>query len=155
MVEMKNSRVDRIVLPQAPEPLGLYAAVSEANGLVFLSGMLPLRNGEMLFTGKVFNKKQGREAAELAALNSLAVLKKHFGSLTRISRAVQASVYIAAGADFTDHAYVADGCSQLLDQVFSGRHSRLVFGVNSLPKNAMVELGLIFEINDKQKGVNL
>ena len=151
MTETNNNGMDRIVLPQAPVPLGLYTALSEANGLVFLSGMLPLRDGEMLFTGKVVDKNQGREAAQLAGLNALAILKKHYGTLTRISRAVQTSVYIASDADFEDHAYVADGCSQLLNQVFTEKHSRLVFGVNSLPRNAMVELGLIFEINEKEK----
>lgn len=155
MMETKNKETERIALPDAPEPLGFYTPVSEANGLVFLSGMLPLRDGKMLFTGKVVNKKQGYDAAQLAVLNALAVLKKHYGTLTRIRRAVQAAVYINTDADFEDHASVADGCSELLDRFFSERHSRLVFGVNSLPKNAMVELGLIFEIKERNKGVKL
>ena len=119
MIGAKTKELDRIALPQAPEVLGLYTPVSEANGLVYLSGMLPLRDGKMLFTGKVKSKLHGHEAAQLATLNAFAVLKKHYVTLTRIRKVVQASVYIAADADFEDHAYVADGCSELLDGFFS------------------------------------
>jgi len=148
MTEKKNNALDRILLPSAPEPLGQYTAVTEANGLVFLSGMLPLRNGNVVFRGQL-DREKGREAANLAALNALAVLKKQYGKLERIKRVVQAAVYLAASPDFEDHAFVADGCSELLNQVFPGKHSRLVFGVSSLPKNASVELALIFELNGK------
>jgi enamine deaminase RidA (YjgF/YER057c/UK114 family) len=155
MVGMKNKEPDEILLPEAPTPLGLYMPVSEANGLAFLSGMLPLRNGRIAYTGKVVDKETGREAAELAALNALAVLKRHYGTLGRVKRAVQVAVYMATEGDFQDHAFVADGCSELFDRIFSERHSRLVFGVESLPKMATIELGLIFEIKKKQKGVKI
>jgi hypothetical protein len=107
--------------------------------------MLPIRDGRMEFTGRL-DKERGREAARLAALNSLAVLKDHFGSLQKVRRAVQVAVYVAAGPDFYDHAYVADGCSEILNSIFPDKHSRLVFGVSSLPMNASVELGSIFEL---------
>ena len=136
--------LDRIVLPEAPKPLGQYTAVSEVNGLAFLSGMLPIRNGEMVFTGYL-DKENGRDAAGLATLNALAVLADHFGNLERIERVVQVAVYVAAGSGFQDHAFVADGCSELLNQFFPSKHARLVFGVSSLPMNASVELGLIVQ----------
>jgi enamine deaminase RidA (YjgF/YER057c/UK114 family) len=141
-----NKAVAQFMLPEAPDPLGQYAAISEANGLVFLSGMLPLQNGKVIYTGQA-DKKTGRDAAYLAALNGLAVVQKHYGGLSKIKRVVQAAVYVSAGPDFEDHAFVADGCSELLNQVFSEKHSRLAFGVSSLPKNASVELALIFELD--------
>jgi enamine deaminase RidA (YjgF/YER057c/UK114 family) len=146
MTETKDKVLDRIMLPSAPEPLGQYAAVSEANGLVFLSGMMPLWDGKVVFTGQV-DKKKGRDAAHLATLNALAVLQKNYGKLERIKRVVQAAIYIAADPDFQDQAFVADGCSELLNHVFPDKHSRLAFGVSSLPMNASVELALIFELN--------
>jgi enamine deaminase RidA (YjgF/YER057c/UK114 family) len=132
-----------IALPAAPRPLGEYTAVSEAGGLVFLSGMLPLRDGKPAFTGHSGKDKE-RKAAKLAALNALSVLRDHFGTLNRIKRVVRLAAYIA---DFGDHAFVADGASELLNQVFSagGPHVRLAFGVSSLPMNAAVELELILE----------
>ena len=90
---------DQIVLPEAPKPLGQYIAVSEASGLTFLSGMLPIRDGAMVFTGYL-DKEKGRDAARLAALNALAVLNDHYGSLKKIERVVQAAVYIATGMTF-------------------------------------------------------
>jgi enamine deaminase RidA (YjgF/YER057c/UK114 family) len=148
MIETRNIAMERVVLPTAPEPLGQYSAVSEANGLVFLSGMIPLQAGKVIFTGQQ-DREKGREAAYLAALNALAVLKKQYGDLKRIKRVVQAAIYIAAAPDFGDHAFVADGCSEILNQVFPDKHSRLAFGVSSLPRNASVELALIFELNGK------
>ena len=142
-----NNTIDRIILPTAPEPLGEYAAVSEANGLIFLSGMLPLRDGKLVYTGHA-DKTTGRDAAYLATLNALAVLKKRYGGLQKIKRVVQAAVYISTSPDFEHHAFVADGCSELLNRVFSEKHSRLAFGVSSLPRNASVELALIFELID-------
>jgi enamine deaminase RidA (YjgF/YER057c/UK114 family) len=141
-----NKAGARLILPPAPEPLGQYVAISEVNGLVFLSGMLPLQDGKVIYTGQP-DKETGRDAAYLATLNGLAVLQKYYGGLSKVKRVVQAAVYVAAGPDFEDHAFVADGCSELLNQVFSEKHSRLAFGVSSLPNNAAVELALIFELN--------
>jgi enamine deaminase RidA (YjgF/YER057c/UK114 family) len=128
-------------------PLGQYVASKQAGGLLFLSGMLPLVNGQPAFTGRV-PKEEAREAARLATLNALAVVQQRLGSLDRVRGVVRVAVYIAADPDFTEHAYVADGSSTLLNAVFpeSNRHARLVFGVSSLPMGMPVELELIFEI---------
>ena len=122
----------------------------QAGSLVFLSGMLPLVNGKPMFTGRVA-KEQAREAAKMAALNALAVLKKRMGSLASVRGVVRVAAYIAADPDFTEHAFVADGCSELLNRVFpnSGKHARLAFGVSSLPMGMPVELELIFEVGVK------
>jgi enamine deaminase RidA (YjgF/YER057c/UK114 family) len=140
-----------MVLPPAPKPLGQYAALSEANGFAFLSGMLPVRDGTPAFTG-FGDKHQSREAARLAALNALAVLRAHFGTLDKIERVVRVGVFIAAAPDFSDHAFVADGCSEIFNLVFpkSEKHARLAFGVSSLPLNASVELELIFQLAEER-----
>lgn len=137
-----------IVLPPPPKALGQYATVVEANGFVFLSGMLPIREGEPVFTG-FSNKQNGREAARLAALNALSVLQEHFGTLKKIKRVVRVSIFITAAPDFQDHAFVADGCSEILNQAFPnvGKHARLAISVSSLPMNASVELELIFQLS--------
>jgi enamine deaminase RidA (YjgF/YER057c/UK114 family) len=138
-----------ITLPAPPRPLGEYVAVKQIGRLAFLSGMLPLVEGRPAYTGAV-SKEQAREAAKLATMNALAVLQAHLGTLGRVSQVVRAAVYIACPPDFQDHAFVADGCSALLNQAFpdTGRHARLAFGVTSLPMNVPVELELIFEISE-------
>jgi enamine deaminase RidA (YjgF/YER057c/UK114 family) len=148
MINDDNLAKLNIKLPPAPQPLGQYAAVVEANNFVFLSGMLPLRDGVPAFTS-ICDKEQAREAAALAALNALAVLQKHFGRLSKIRRLVRVAVYIAAGLEFRDHAFVADGCSEVFNQIFPEKHARLAFGATSLPMNAAVELELIFQVFKK------
>jgi enamine deaminase RidA (YjgF/YER057c/UK114 family) len=136
-----------IELPMASSPLGEYAASRQAGPLVFLSGMLPLVDGKPLVTGRV-TKELARKAAEVATLNALAVLKQRVGSFENVRGVVRVAVYVATDADFTEHAFVADGSSALLNRVFPGtdKHARLVFGVSSLPMGMPVELELIFEV---------
>jgi enamine deaminase RidA (YjgF/YER057c/UK114 family) len=138
-----------IELPVAPSPLGEYVALKQSGPLVFLSGMLPLVDGKPMFTGRV-PKERAREAARAATLNALAVLRRHLGGLDKLRGVVRIAVYIAARPDFKEHAFIADGCSELLNQVFpdSGKHARLAFGVTSLPLGMPVELELILEIGD-------
>ena len=136
-----------IELPVAPSPLGAYAASRQAGSLVFLSGMLPLVDGEPLATGRV-TKELAREAARVATLNALAVLKDRVGSFENVLGVVRATVYVSADADFAEHAFVADGASTLLNRVFpaTDRHARLAVGVSSLPMGMPVELELIVEV---------
>jgi enamine deaminase RidA (YjgF/YER057c/UK114 family) len=133
-------------LPAPPRPLGEYTAVKEVNGLLFLSGMLPLRAGEVMFAGAA-DPLLAQSAARIAALNALALLRRHLGSLDRVRQVVRLAVHIQSAPGCYEHAFVADGASHVFNQVFAERgvHARLVFGAVSLPKNAMVELDLIVE----------
>jgi enamine deaminase RidA (YjgF/YER057c/UK114 family) len=89
------------------------------------------------------------KAARLAALNALAVARQHLGSLDTVTRIVRLGVSVATVGDVREHPKVADGASELLQDVF-GRDknpSRLVYGVASLPLGTPVELELIFEVS--------
>lgn len=140
-------REEGVNLPPPPTPLGEYAALKQAGALVFLSGMLPLVDGKPAFEGPV-SKEEAREAARIATVNAISVLRQHLGCLDRVRQVVRVSVYIASNPEFQEHAYVADGASQLLNRVFpqSDRHARLVFGVASLPIGSPLELEMILEI---------
>ena len=134
-------------LPTPPAPLGEYAASRQAGPLLFLSGMLPIVDGKPMVTGRV-TKELAREAARVATLNALAVLKDRLGGFERVRGVVRLTVYVSAAADFTEHAFVADGSSALLNRVFpaTDKHARLAVGVSSLPLDMPVELELIFEV---------
>ena len=88
-------------------------------------------------------------AARLAACNAIAVAKRHLGSLDRVTRVVRLGVAVAASGDVRELPRVADGASELLQEVFGeGKNpSRLVYGVASLPLGTPVELELIFEVS--------
>jgi enamine deaminase RidA (YjgF/YER057c/UK114 family) len=142
-----------IVLPPAPAPLGKYARAARAGGLLFLSGMLPVEDGRPAFTGRVgreLSLEDAKAAARLAARNALAVAAAEAGSLDRIRRVVRLAVFLAAEPDFTQHAQVADAASEILLIAFGADrpHTRLAFGVTSLPAGMPVELEVIFGLSD-------
>ena len=140
-----------ISLPPAPTPVGAYIPAVQSQKLVFVSGQLPLFNGKVQFAGKVgreMNLEQGQEAARLCAVNALAVLQSHMGSLDSIRKIVKLEIFVNSADNFTEQSQVANGASNLLGEIFNdaGRHVRSTVGVAELPLGAAVELALIAEI---------
>jgi enamine deaminase RidA (YjgF/YER057c/UK114 family) len=141
-----------IQLPAPPEPFGIYAEAVQTGNLLFLTGMLPTEGRSAKFVGCVgaeLDVEAGRKAAHLAALNALAVARQHLGSLDRVTRIVRLGVSVATSGDVREQPRVADGASELLQNVFGKdkNPSRLVYGVASLPLGAPVELEVIFEVS--------
>jgi len=124
----------------------------QTGNLLFLSGMLPTEGSSAKYVGRVgaeLDVDAGRAAARLAAINVLAVARQHLGSLDRVTRVVRLGVSVATSGDVRDQPKVADGASELLQDVFGKERTpcRLVFGVASLPLGTPVELEVIFEIS--------
>ena len=141
-----------IKLPAPPEPFGIYAEAVQTGNLLFLTGMLPTIGHEAKFTGRIgaeLDAETGRKAAYVAAINALAVARQHLGSLDRVMRIVRLGVLVATSGDVREQPKVADGASELLQDVFGNdkNPSRLVYGVASLPLGVPVELELIFEVS--------
>lgn len=141
-----------ISLPEPPEPFGTYAEAVQTGNLLFLTGMLPTEGRTAKFVGRVgaeLDIETGRKAAQLAALNAVAVVREHLGSLDRVTRVVRLSVSVATVGDVRDHPKAADGASELLQNVFGKEKNpcRSVYGVASLPLGTPVELDLIFEVS--------
>ena len=140
-----------IKLPAPPEPFGTYVEAVQTGNLLFLTGMLPTEGRAAKFLGRVgaeLDVEAGRQAAYLAALNGLAVAREHLGSLDKVTRIVRLGVSVATSGDVRDQPKVADGASELLQDIFGKEKnpSRLVYGVASLPLGAPVELEIIFEV---------
>jgi enamine deaminase RidA (YjgF/YER057c/UK114 family) len=140
-----------IALPEPPEPFGVYAEAVQTGNLLFLTGMLPTEGRSPKFVGRLgaeLSVEEARDAARLAAINSLAVARQHLGSLDKVTRIVRLGVSVATSGDVREHPKVADGASELLQDVFGKEKnpSRLVYGVASLPLGTPVELELIFEV---------
>jgi enamine deaminase RidA (YjgF/YER057c/UK114 family) len=141
-----------IKLPAPPEPFGIYAEAVQTGNLLFLTGMLPTVGREAKFIGRIgaeLDLQTGRMAAYLAAVNALAVARQHLGSLDKVSRVVRLGVLVATSGDVREQPTIADGASELLQNVFGKdkNPSRLVYGVASLPLGVPVELELIFEVS--------
>jgi enamine deaminase RidA (YjgF/YER057c/UK114 family) len=142
-----------IVLPHAPHPLGAYVEAVQSGHLLFLSGMLPVRDGELQSVGRLgkeLDESAGRDALRTATLNALSAAKAHVGSLDRVTRVISVKVYLATHGDFYNQPIVADAASGLLRDVFGEDKMsvRSVLGVAALPLGAPVMLEVMFEVNN-------
>lgn len=143
----------KIKLPNAPAPVGSYAAFKKVNNLVFISGQISIDEGGKILKGKVgkdLKLEDGIKGAQLCCLNILAQLKKACNEdLNKVKNCIQIAGYINSSSDFIDQAKVLNGASELLTNIFGeiGIHSRAALSVNSLPLGAAVEIVSIFEIS--------
>jgi enamine deaminase RidA (YjgF/YER057c/UK114 family) len=138
-------------LPDPPAPLGAYVESSDTGNLLFLTGMLPVVMGKLAVKGRLgesLSVEEGQKATRIAALNALATAQHHLGDLDRLKKLVKLTVQIVTTDQFVDHAAVADGASQLFVQIFGAKlgHTRVVYGVRSIPIGAPVMIETIFEI---------
>jgi enamine deaminase RidA (YjgF/YER057c/UK114 family) len=142
-----------IVLPSAPHPLGAYVESVQSGNLLFLSGMLPVKDGKLQSIGRLgkeLDADAGRDALRTATLNALSAARAHVGSLDRVTRVATVKVYLATEGDFYNQPIVADAASELLRDVFGeGKMSvRSVIGVAGLPLGAPVMLEVTLEVEN-------
>jgi len=141
-----------ITLPKPPKPVAAYVPAVRSGNLIFISGQLPFVDGQLLATGAVpsaVSLEQAREAARQSVLNALAVLDDQLGGdLDRVSRIVRMGVFVCSDPGFTDQPKVANGASELLQEIFGerGRHARAAVGNVALPLGATVEVEMIAEV---------
>ncbi|MFQ5579188.1 MAG: RidA family protein [Nitrospiria bacterium] len=140
-----------LTLPPAPSPVANYVPVIRSGNLLFLSGMIPLVDGKLLITGKigkVLTLEQGEDAARIALLNGLAVIRSECGSLNQVTQIVRLSIHVASAEGFTQQSIIANAASELLIEIFGGvgRHARLALGAANLPLDAPVELEMIVQV---------
>jgi enamine deaminase RidA (YjgF/YER057c/UK114 family) len=148
--EILQRLADRgLEMPAPAEPVASYIPVTQSDTLAFVAGQVPLEDGQLVHPGKLgtsVSVEMGQEAAGRAALQALSALRHHLGgSLDRLSRIVQVTVFVAADVEFIEHAKVANGASDVLVDVLGpdGRHARAAVGVASLPLGSCVEVTLI------------
>ena len=141
-----------LALLEPAKPVASYIPTLIVSNLLFTSGNLPMKDGKVIYTGKMGEGKNtievGCEASRLATLNSLSAARAILGSLSKIKRVVKVSGFVNSGPGFTDQPKVINGASDLLVNIFgeAGRHVRSAIGVSELPLNALVEIEFIYEI---------
>ncbi len=139
-------------LPPPPEAVAAYVPVRLAGAVAHVAGQVPMVDGVVLHGGRLgddLTTKQGREAAERAALQALSALRAELGDFGRLRGISQVTVFLATTQDFVDHPQVANGASELLGAALgeSGRHARAAVGMSSLPLGACVEVQVTAEID--------
>lgn len=141
-----------ITIPEPPAPVASYVGHVIHNGMVIVSGQLPLADGALTQTGllgKDVTTEQGAAAAKVCAINILAQVKVACGGdLERIVQCLRLGGFVASMPDYTDHPKVINGASDFMGEVLGdkGVHARAAVGVAALPLNASVEVEATFAI---------
>ncbi len=140
----------QITLPPVATPAAAYVPFVQTGNLVFLSGHISKKNGQVWAgqLGKNINTEEGKAAARAVAIDLMGTLHAAVGDLNKVKRIVKVMSLVNSTADFTEQHVVTNGCSELLGQVFGdvGVHARSAFGVAQLPMGACIEIELIAEI---------
>ena len=142
-----------IELTEVFPPAGKYVGAVRTGSLVFVSGAGPIRADGSFVTGKVgrdVDLDDAKEAARLAGVQLLSVLRAELGSLNRVARVVKTLGMVNCAPGFNRTPAVIDGCSELLIEVFgeAGRGARSAVGMAELPFDIAVEIELVVEITD-------
>jgi enamine deaminase RidA (YjgF/YER057c/UK114 family) len=140
-------------LPAPAQPVANFVAWVHTGTLLYVSGQIPVWNGQLRYVGKVgreISLDEARAAARLCGLNVLAQVRSYFGGLERVVRVCQLQVFVNATPEFPEHPAVANGASDLMVEVFgpaAGKHARFAVGAGSLPFNVAVELAAVLEVS--------
>lgn len=131
-----------------PKPLASYIPAVRAGNVIFTAGQLPIKDGVLMYKGKLgkeINEDDGKNAAQLCAINCLSAIKSELGSLDDIDSVIKLTVFVNSAADFINQPQVANGASDFIKEVFGekGKHVRSAVGVAELPLNAPVEIEMI------------
>ncbi len=143
-----------LTLPEPASPVASYvpAATFPAGTPVYISGQIPLKEGNLIACGQVGREvslELAKECARQCALNALAALRAEVGDLARIRRVIRLGGFVACPPEFTDHSKVINGASDLLVELLgdAGKHTRAAVGVPSLPLGVPVEIEFLFAID--------
>ena len=140
-----------ITLPAVATPAAAYVPFVRTGKLVFLSGHIAKRDGKPWVgqLGLTMATEEGQAAARAIAIDLLGTLQAALGDLANVRRIVKVMSLVNSTPTFTEQHLVANGCSQLLVEVFGpaiGAHARSAFGVAQIPMGACVEIELIAEV---------
>jgi len=140
-----------ITIPEAAAPVASYVPAVEAGGVLHISGQISFAEDKTLITGRLGEDMEldaGQAAARRCGIMLLAQMKAALGSLDRVERVVKLGVFVNSAPSFTDQPKVANGASELMQEVFgdAGRHARSAVGVAVLPLGVAVEIDAVVAV---------
>lgn len=140
-------------LPQLPGSKGIYKSCLQVGDLLYVSGHISINTDGSAITGKVGDTVSDEEAVRAARQCGLAILtsiKNHTGNLDKVKRVIKVLGMVNATPNYTQHAIIINGCSELYVQLWGGDNGkgvRSAVGMGSLPANVAVEIEAIFELH--------
>ena len=140
-----------ISLPEPAAPVAAYVPAIEIGGLLHISGQISFAEDGSLIKGRLGDDVEldgGIAAARRCGIMLLAQMKAALGSLDRVERVVKLGVFVNSDPAFIDQPKVANGASELMQDVFgeAGRHARSAVGVAVLPLGVAVEVDAIIAV---------
>ena len=132
--------------PLGPSPLAEHLVFKQVDRWIFLSGTGPILEKKPAFRGRLvwtvrrredrMKHEDGYEAARLAALNVISILKDH-----------------GVDPDFYDQHMILNGASHLFNDVFGQRGAHVVtaVGCSSLPFDVPVILDVVCRLPEEEK----
>jgi enamine deaminase RidA (YjgF/YER057c/UK114 family) len=140
----------KIALPVPTAPVAAFVPTVRTGNLLFVSGHIAKREGTSWAgqLGSDISVDEGRKAARNAAVDLLATLHHELGSLAHVKRIVKLLCFVNSAPQFTEQHLVANGASELLQDVFGkdGVHARSAVGVAQLPLGSCVEIEVVAEV---------
>lgn len=143
-----------LIIPKAPEPMGVYKPFLQVGNMVYLSGHGTLKSDGTFIVGKVgdnMTKDEGKLAARQVGLAMLATLKENLGSLDKIKRVIKVLGMVNCTDEFAEHPFVINGCSEIFAAIWGdelGVGVRSAVGMSSLPGAIPVEIEAQFMLHD-------
>jgi enamine deaminase RidA (YjgF/YER057c/UK114 family) len=141
-----------LTIPPVPGPFGAYVPAKRSGNLLFIAGQLPMKDGKLMALGQVPSRcsiEDARAAAKQCVINALAAAQSAGVGLDQIVGAVRVGAFVNSDATFTQQPHIADAASEFLLELFgdAGKHARAAVGVNTLPRDASVEIEFVFEVS--------
>ena len=139
-------------IPELPKALANYVPFKIVGKTMYISGQAPVRNGEMIYKGKVGSDitiEEGIEAAKLCVINIIAAVKTGLeGDWNKLDSFVKLTGFVNCQDSFTDQPKIINGASDMLVEIFGdqGRHARVAVGSNALPLGISVEIDAIVQL---------
>ena len=139
-------------IPELPKALANYVPYKIVGKTMYISGQAPVKNGELIYKGKVgsdISVEDGIEAARLCVINIIAAAKTGLeGDWSKLDSFVKLTGYVNCQDTFTDQPKIINGASDMLVEIFGdqGRHSRVAVGSNTLPLGISVEIDAIVQL---------
>ena len=139
-------------IPELPKALANYVPFKIVGKTMYVSGQAPVRNGEMIYKGKVGSDitiEEGIEAAKLCVINIIAAVKTGLeGDWNKLDSFVKLTGFVNCQDSFTDQPKIINGASDMLVEIFGdqGRHARVAVGSNALPLGISVEIDAIIQL---------
>ena len=148
----KNIKNLELKIPSMALPVANYVPYKIFDKILYISGQAPIKEGSLIYKGKVgkdITEEEGIEAAKLCCINIISALKSAINNdWEKLEGFIKLSGFVNCDANFVNHPQIINGASDLLVKIFGeqGKHTRFAVGSNSLPMNISVEIDAVIKL---------